>query len=336
MQAVIVDAPFQMKVGPWQTPEPSKGEVFISTRAVGICAGDFYFYVGKNPYARYPQVCGHEIAGQIEGVGEGVEGFKSGDRVVVEPFIACGSCYPCSIGKPNCCRRLEIIGVHRPGGFAEYLVAPAANVHKTPPELPLRDAAFAEPVAIGVHACRRGSLKAGELVVVMGCGPIGLAIIDVARALGAKVVATDILPERIEAASKLGVKTLPSSGQLYGAVVEETGSEGAPVVIEATGNPKAIEQALDLVAAGGRIIVVGLIAQGIGVTLPGLDLTRKEVTILGSRASSNCFPESLNLLAQGKVSYPRLATEFNLWDGPRIFADMAANPRTFLKGVLLL
>lgn len=336
MQAVIVDAPFQMKVGAWQTPELGKGEVFISTQAVGICAGDLYFYVGKNPYARYPQVCGHEIAGKVRDVGEGVEGFKPGDCIVVEPFVACGSCYPCSIGKPNCCRRLEIIGVHRPGGFAEYLVAPASNVHKIPSELPLRDAAFAEPVAIGLQACRRGSVKKAELVVVMGCGPIGLAIIDVARSLGANVMATDVLPERLEAASRLGVKTLSASERLRSAILDETNGEGAPVVIEATGNPKAIEHATELVAAGGRMVVVGLIAQGVGVTLPGLDLTRKEMTILGSRASANCFPESLKLLAQGKVSYPRVATEFSLWDAPKIFANMATNPRKFLKGILLL
>jgi L-gulonate 5-dehydrogenase len=96
-------------------------------KAAGVCAGDLYFYTGKNPYARYPQVCGHEIAGEVADLGKGVKGFKPGDRVVVEPYVGCGICYPCRIGKPNCCAKLEIIGVHRAGGYAEYMVAPAVK-----------------------------------------------------------------------------------------------------------------------------------------------------------------------------------------------------------------
>jgi threonine dehydrogenase-like Zn-dependent dehydrogenase len=323
-----------MEIGIWETPQPGPGEVLISVGVAGICAGDMYFYLGKNPYAVYPQICGHEIAGLVAEVGEGVTGLEPGVPVVVEPFLGCGSCYPCRIGKSNCCARLQIIGVHRPGGYAEYLAVPATHVHRVPDGLSLTVASFAEPVAIGVQACRRGAVAAGEYVFILGCGPIGLALIEVARARGARVVATDLLPSRLEIAAQLGAEVLPADEHLLQRVMEHTQGEGAPVVIEATGSAQAMEQTVDLVAAGGRVVIVGLVRQGTMVRLPGLDFTRKEMTILGSRASVNCFPESLQLLASGAIRYPQFATEFSLWDAPQVFAELAENPGKVHKAIL--
>jgi threonine dehydrogenase-like Zn-dependent dehydrogenase len=335
MRAAIMDAPFKMHVGSWDTPQPGPDEVLVEVGATGICAGDMYFYLGKNPYAIYPQIAGHEIAGIVTGVGSGVTGLEPGTPVVVEPFISCGSCYPCRIGKANCCAKLQIIGIHKPGGFAEYLTAPAQNIHKIPSGLSFPFASFAEPVAIGVQACRRGNVSAGEYVLVLGAGPIGLALVEVAKARGAHVVATDVLPDRLETAAKLGAETVLADDKLTQTILDQTNGEGAPVVIEATGNPKAMEQTVELVAAGGRIVIVGLVKQGTNVTLPGLDFTRKEMTIVGSRASVNCFPESLQLLASGAITYPQVATEFSLWDAPQVFADLAENPASIHKGVLV-
>jgi len=334
MRAVIMNAPKSIETGTWQTPTPRPGEVLISVGAAGICAGDLYFFQGKNPYAVYPQICGHEIAGTITEVGEGVEGLRPGMQVVVEPFIGCGKCYPCRVGKSNCCANLRIIGVHFPGGYADYLTAPATHVHPVPEGLSLFDATFAEPVAIGVQACRRGEIGA-EYVLILGCGPIGLALIEVARARGARVVATDIVESRMEVARQLGAETLPADDKLLAKVIEQTNGEGAPVVIEATGSAKVMEQTADLVAAGGRIVIVGLVPKGTGVTFPGLDFTRKEMTILGSRASVRCFPESLELLANGSIQYPKVATKFNMWDAPDIFRKLADNPSWVQKGVLV-
>lgn len=335
MRAVIMDAPKEIRVGDWQRPQPEPGEVLVSVGAAGICAGDMYFYLGKNPYAQYPQICGHEIAGTVEQVGNGVEGLEPGTLVVVEPFLGCGTCYPCRIGKSNCCANLQIIGVHKPGGYAEYVTVPASHIHKVPAGLSLSFASFAEPVAIGVQACRRGEVSADEYVLILGCGPIGLALIEVAKARGAHVVATDVLPTRLEMAAQLGAKVLTADKDLLPNVLAQTNGEGAPVVIEATGNPQVMEQTVDLVAPGGHIVIVGLVKQGTQVTFPGLDFTRKEMTVLGSRASVNCFPESLELLASGAITYPRVATEFSLWDAPQVFSDLAANPSLIHKGVLV-
>lgn len=335
MRAAIMDAPLAMHIGSWETPQPGVGEVLIAVGAVGICAGDMYFYLGKNPYAHYPQVCGHEIAGVVREVATGVTGVAPGDRVVVEPFLGCGRCYPCRIGKTNCCMNLEIIGVHRPGGYADYVVAPATHVHRIPDDLSLAVASFTEPIAIAVQACRRGTIMAGEQVLVLGCGPIGLALIEVARARGAQVTAADVMPARLETAARLGAEVVLADAGLLQTILDRTYDEGVPIVIEATGNVQAMEQTVDLVAAGGRIVIVGLVKQGVDVKFPGLDWTRKEMTVLGSRASVNCFPEALQLLANGEITYPQLATEFSLWDAPRVFADLAEHPGAVHKAVLI-
>ena len=185
-----------------------------------------------------------------------------GTPVVIEPFIGCGTCYPCRVGKSNCCAKLRIIGVHSPGGFGELVAAPAEKVHRIPSGLSFTEAAFAEPVAIGVQACRRGNIKMGEYALVLGCGPIGLAIIEVAKAKGARVVASDVLEKRMETAAKLGAEVLLGGDSLLPSVMKQTNGEGAAVVVEATGNEKAMEQTVDLVAAGGRIVIVGLVKEG--------------------------------------------------------------------------
>ena len=335
MRAVIMNAPFEMEVGIWDNPQPGPGEVLVSVGAAGICAGDMYFYLGKNPYAVYPQICGHEIAGTITKVGQGVTGLEPGMPVVVEPFIGCGRCYPCRVGKSNCCVNLKIIGVHQPGGYAEYLTAPASHIHKVPEGISLAEASFAEPVAIGVQGCRRGEVSTGEDVLILGCGPIGLALIEVARARGANVLAADVDTGRLQTAAKFGAETFLVDDNFVQTILERTSGEGMPVVMEATGNPKAMEQTVDLVAAGGRIVILGLLKQGMMINMPGLDFTRKEMTIAGSRASVNCFPEALELLSSGKITYPQIATEFSMWDAPSVFADLAEHPVRIHKGVLI-
>jgi L-gulonate 5-dehydrogenase len=335
MRAAVMKGPGELAVGDWETPRPGPGEVLVQVEAAGICAGDIAIYQGRNSYARYPQICGHEMAGRVVEVGEEVSGVSSGDAVVVEPFIGCGRCYACRIGKPNCCPQLTILGVNRAGGYAEYVTAPRANVHAIPAGLSARVAALAEPVAIAVQACRRGSVTADDLVLVLGCGPIGLAAIDVARARGATVLAADRLPARMEAAESLGAEVLPAGDGLLAEVLRRTGGDGVPVIIEATGSPQAIESTMPLVAAGGRIVVLGLIKEGVAVTFPGLDLTRKEPTIVGSRASVDCFPESLDLIARGKIQLPRFVSELSMWDAPAIFASLSRDATSLQKGLLI-
>jgi 2-desacetyl-2-hydroxyethyl bacteriochlorophyllide A dehydrogenase len=325
-----------MHVGAWDAPKAGPDEVVVQVKATGICAGDMYIYQGRNPYAAYPIIGGHEIAGYVREVGPGVSGITAGELVVVEPFVGCGQCYACRVGKPNCCINLKIIGIHQAGGFAEHVVAPARNIHKVPAGLSPTWASFAEPIAIGVQATRRGDVHEGDTVLILGAGPIGLALIEVAQAKGAKVYVTDIAQDRLDFARTLGAETLFSDETLPDKVMQLTNGEGMPCVIEAAGNAKAMESAIDLVANGGRVVIVGLLKKGQMIQIPGLDLTRKEMTIHGSRASTHCFPEALALLASGKIHYPKVATEFSMWDAPGVFKELNEHPGKVHKGVLVI
>jgi L-gulonate 5-dehydrogenase len=158
MRAAIMQAPFSLEIGTVETPRPGPGDVLVSVGAAGICAGDMYIYQGKNPYARYPQVAGHEIAGTVAEVGAGVSGIEAGARVAVEPFIGCGSCYPCRVGKPNCCARLSRSLVSTAPAATPTTSWRPRGTSTGPAGMSLLEASFAEPVAIGVQSCRRGAL----------------------------------------------------------------------------------------------------------------------------------------------------------------------------------
>jgi L-gulonate 5-dehydrogenase len=251
MQAVVFDAPRAVRVEDREAPRPCPGEVLVRVAAAGLCAGDLYIYQGKNPYVSYPRVGGHEIAGHVAVLGEGVAGPPPGTLVCVEPFIGCGRCYACQVGKPNCCARLQIIGVHREGGFAAAVTAPADRLHPVPEGLPPTLASFAEPVAIGVQACRRGGVAAADGVLVLSCGPIGLATVEVAKARGAEVWATDLSEHRLATAEGLGAKPLAPGDDLLDRVRAMTDGDGMPVVVEVTGSPAAMAATIDLVAPGG-------------------------------------------------------------------------------------
>lgn len=335
MRAAVFDAPFALRLGEVARPEPGPGEAVVLVAAAGLCAGDLYIFLGKSPYATYPCIGGHEISGTVAALGPGASGVAVGDRVVVEPFIGCGTCHACRVGKPNCCANLRIVGIHCDGGFAEHVRAPVANLHPVPDGLSLREAAFAEPLAIGVQACRRGEVAAGDRVLVLGAGPIGLAILEVARSRGAEVWMSDINARRLDLAVSLGA-TAMRPDHLAADIAALTRGEGMPVVIEATGSPQVMEQTIDLVAAGGRIVIVGLAKKGEGVTFPGLDLTRKEVTLHGSRASADCFPEALRLLAGGAIRYTALATFLPLEEAPDTFALLARDQGALDKAVFCL
>ena len=336
MRAAMFDAPFRIGMIDVPMPCPGPGEALVEVAAAGLCAGDLYIFTGKNPYVSYPRIGCHEIAGRVAAYGPRATGPAPGTRVVVDPFIGCGTCYPCRIGKRNCCANLRIIGIHREGGFADHVAVPAQNLVAVPDALDDFTAAFAEPVAIGVQGCRRGMVTADDTVLVLGAGPIGLAVIEVARAIGARVYATDLSADRLATAAAFGATPVAGGDGLLDRVLALTNGEGMPVVMEATGAAAAMEQTIDLVAAGGRIVILGLVKKGLGITFPGLDLTRKEVTILGSRASVDCFPEALSLLATGRIRYPSVASRFALPEAPDVFARLADNPMAMHKAVFML
>ena len=334
MKSAVFGAPRNLYLEERPVPQPAAGEALIRVGAAGVCAGDLYIYNGTNPYVVYPRVGGHEVAGRWSA---SAGHHRAGARDARGRRAVHGLRHVLSVPdrQINCCANLRIIGAHRDGGFADYLTAPVDRLHAVPDGLSDFKASFAEPVAIGVQSCRRGMISGDDTILVLGAGPIGLAILEVARARGAKVFITDIDADRLATAAELGGTPLVAGDGLLDEVLRLTSGEGMPVVVEATGNAKAMESTVDLVAAGGRIVIVGLVKKGTMISFPGLDFTRKEMTVIGSRASVGCFPESLDLLNSGAIRYPDIATAFALSEAPQVFSRIADGGVPLHKAVFL-
>lgn len=335
MKAAILDAPFKMSVTTLTDPKPGPHNVILNVRAVGISSSDIAIYRGECPGIPHPVVGGRLICGAVSSVGSAVRALPIGQLVVVEPLIGCGTCYPCRIGRSNCCVALRIIGLHQNGGFAEFVSVPARQVHFVPPGLAPAAAAFVEPLAVAIHAVRRAQLQAREFTLILGADPIGLAIAEVAALRGARPLVADASEARLASARTLGLETLNRDETLTEQVLRQTNGEGCPVVFETLGNQQSMELAVELVASAGRIIAVGMAPGGNGVQTPATAIVRKELAILGAHASKNCFHESLQLLGSGRIRLPKISREMNLWDAPDIFAGQCDSSGTLCEVVLI-
>ena len=291
MKAAVMHGAGDIRLEDVPFPQFAADEVLIKVKCVGICGGDIHFYHGTHPYSNYPRIYGHELSGEIAAVGANVNKWNLGDRVVLEPTVACGKCYPCRIGKYNCCVSLNIIGVHSDGGFAEYVAAPRNKVFSLPDSLPFDLASLIEPYSIGAQAFARGQITCDDKVLIIGVGAIGLTLLDIAKNIGhAQVMVADLHPYRLELAKKLGADVTVNTREedLIEKVMLWTDGEGAGVVAEATGVPSMAEMTPELVANGGRVVILGVLNREI--SLPGIKLTNKEMTIVGSRNSKDNYP----------------------------------------------
>jgi len=297
MRAAVMTSPFNIEFRDVSRPVPGPDEVLVRVKAAGICGSDVHFYDGSNPYANYPQIFGHELAGVIEEIGEEVVSCKIGERVVVEPALPCGHCYACSINRPNACANINMIGSVRAGGFADFLTVPVDHVHIMPKDMTFEVGALCEPFSIGAQAIHRACIEGGETVAILGMGPIGLTILSQLKsAYAVSVFAIDVVSERLELARQFGADELIDAGKQdpIRVIDEMTGGEGANIVMEAAGNAKTIEQTIHLVSPAGRIVVVGLTGQD--VSFPGQLLTKKDIELHGTRHSVNLFPQVMQFL----------------------------------------
>jgi len=268
MLAAVTKSPGVMVIDNVAEPEPpGSQDVIIRPEAVGICGSDLHVYsgdIGALSGARsfFPRVQGHEFCAVVEEIGEDCpDGVRTGDRVAVWPLHGCGRCHPCRAGRANACVSLELVGIHRDGGLRQLLSVPASQVFGVG-DLDPEPAAFIEPMSIAVHALDRAGLAAGEQVVILGAGPIGLATTVAATAAGARVMTTDPVPVRRDLALTVGAETVAwgSDGELLEATHAWTHREGPPRVIDTTGDPAALAQAVRMVCSAGRVVVVGMSA----------------------------------------------------------------------------
>lgn len=307
IDALECSAPGTMRLVSRPAPVRGDGEILVSPRRIGICGTDYHIYEGKHPFLNYPRVMGHELAVEvIEAPSD--SSFAVGDIAVVNPYLSCGDCIACRRGKPNCCTRIEVLGVHRDGGMTEMLSLPAKNLVRAE-GLSLDACAAVEFLAIGAHAVRRARIQPGDRTLVVGAGPIGLGVALFAARAGAGLTVMDRDPERLTAAAAvLGpVNTILADAESGSRIADLTGGEGFDIVFDATGNRHSIEAGFGLVAHGGSYVLVSVVKGEI--TFTDAEFHRREMTLLGSRnATSEDFSHVIAAISEGAVPIDALIT----------------------------
>jgi threonine dehydrogenase-like Zn-dependent dehydrogenase len=336
MQAIKLEKPWEVACVDIDRPTRKEGEALIKVKAAGICGSDIGAFRGTNGLVSYPRVIGHEIAGEVVEIGPNKKGIKTGDRVVVDPYLYCGHCYPCSIGRTNCCEHLRVLGVHVDGGMCEYFTHPADMLVKIPEGMSWVQAAMAEPLTISLHGIHRGGLKAGEYCAVIGAGPIGLVAGLVAQAYGAHAILLDIVDERLQFAKKLGIEHVVNSMDKEKAIEEIrkiTGGTMAQQVMECSGSNAAIRGTLDFVSNAGRITLTGWPKKE--TSIPTDLITKKEVDIRGARTSAGEFKEALDLINSKRVDMMQVLTKtITAKEAPATIIDIEKNPGKYMKVVV--
>jgi 2-desacetyl-2-hydroxyethyl bacteriochlorophyllide A dehydrogenase len=334
MLTVICESPRNLQALERARPERAPGEVLLRVKRVGVCGTDLHIFTGDQPYLAYPRVMGHELSGVVEQA-DADSGLSPGDPVYVMPYLSCGQCVACRQGKPNCCVRIEVLGVHRDGGFAEYLTVPRRFVGRAD-GISLDQAAMLEFLAIGAHAVRRGSVAQSQRVLVVGAGPIGLAAMIFAKLRGATVTALDGRRDRLDfALQQVGVHAAVKVGE--GDEVELarlTQGEFFDVVFDATGNAQAMERGFKFVAHGGSYVLVSIVPGDIRFSDP--EFHRRETTLLSSRnATTEDFETVMQAMRAGLVPDAALATHrLALADVPSGFARLLDPAEGVIKAIV--
>jgi 2-desacetyl-2-hydroxyethyl bacteriochlorophyllide A dehydrogenase len=337
MKAIFINAPKDISIKEVSNPQRKENEVLIKVHGMGICGSDIGAYKGINPLVTYPRIIGHEIAGEILEVPQGETEIRPGDRVVIEPCVYCGKCYPCLNKRTNCCENLAVRGVHIEGGMSELCCHPRQLIHKVPAGVSWKHLAMVEPLTISVHAVKRARLAKGEHVVVTGSGPIGLLAAQYALVIGAVPIIVDPIDERLAFARSLGIPhgINPVKENAVERIKEITGGRMAEAVVEASGSDAAVRSSIDYVAYSGRIALVGW-PKG-EVSLMTSLFTKKELDVMGSRNSLRDFPESIDLIAGHKIDVASLVTRTVSFEAvPAVVKEMVAYPEKFMKVVALL
>ncbi|MBS1666747.1 MAG: zinc-binding alcohol dehydrogenase family protein [Bacteroidetes bacterium] len=302
MKALICEKPglFAYKEAP--TPSFQPGHAIIKIKRIGICGTDLHAYQGNQPYFSYPRILGHELSGDLIEADDAT-GFMPGEKITIIPYLNCGKCIACRNGKPNCCANIQVCGVHVDGGMVPYFSVPSYTLIKSE-GLGYDELALVEPLAIGAHGARRASIQKDEFVLVMGAGPIGIGTMEFARIAGAQVIALDINQDRLNFCQenlRVSHTINPASEDVTQRLREITHEDMPTVIIDATGNQKAINNALPWLAHGGRFILIGLQKAELIFSHP--EFHKREATLMSSRnATKEDFSFVINSMKKGLVN----------------------------------
>jgi 2-desacetyl-2-hydroxyethyl bacteriochlorophyllide A dehydrogenase len=326
MKILTCTTPGKLEYGTAEMPQLKPNHALLKIKRIGICGTDLHAFEGTQPFFSYPRVLGHELAAELVDA-VGADGFEKGERVTFIPYFNCGNCIACRSAKPNCCVNIQVCGVHTDGGMAEYLQVPQhLLVHGD--GLSFDELALVEPLAIGAHGVRRADVQPGEFVLVIGAGPIGLGIMEFARIAGAKVIAADMNERRLAFCKEnlkvdhiINVKNEDFAERLK----DITNGDMPTVIIDATGNQKAINNAFLYLAHGGRYVLVGLQRDELIVSHP--EFHKRESTLMSSRnATRQDFEHVIDSMKKGlvdpqtyithRVAFNDVKDEFESWLDP--------------------
>ena len=338
MKEVRLIAPYQFQVNEVPVPTPGPGQVLLKNLHLGVCASDQQIYHGKHKYCAMPVVMGHEVSAVVAGLGEGVTGYALGDRVVIQPQLVCGECYPCSIGRFNVCEHLKVIGVHADGCACEYIAVPAWNLHKLPDAVSDVDAALVEPLAVGFGSARRAGDLRGANVAVIGAGIIGNFAAQAAKALGAeKVLISDVVPVKLAAAEQVGIDYPMDASKmsLKEGIEKYFGSfRKADVIIDCAASAGSFASALEAARRSSVVVFTGNYKAPVEFDVPVIQ--RSEVSLVGHMMYvREDFTDAIQGLAEGKIKTEGLVRQrFSLDEYEKAFQYADANPADVIKMVI--
>ena len=326
MKSLICLEPGELKYADKDKPVLSKGKAILKIKRIGICGTDLHAFEGKQPFFTYPRILGHELSGELEDI-DGSTAFHTGDTVTFIPYLHCGTCVACRMGKTNCCVNLQVYGVHTDGGMVEYLEIPS-HLLVYGKGLTFDELALVEPLAIGAHAVRRAEVKPGEFVLVCGAGPIGLGAMEFVRIAGGSVIALDINEKRLAfCKERLDVKNTVNalSGNVREQLLDITSGDMPTLVIDATGNRGAINGAFQYMSHGAKYVLIGLQLGDICFSHP--EFHKREGTLMSSRnATREDFEFVMQSMASGnvnpntyithRVNFGAVKDEFAKWLNP--------------------
>lgn len=322
-----------------ETPRPiaAKGQVLVRIMRIGICGSDIHVYHGKHPFTRYPVTQGHEVSGRIEAVGSGVEGLSVGQKVTIEPQVCCGHCYPCTHGKYNLCEELKVMGFQTTGTASEYFTVDAAKVTPLPETMSYDEGAMIEPLAVTVHAAKRFPELKGARVAILGCGPIGILLMQSCKALGAaSVLVTDVSDYRLSVARSVGADYAVNTGEtdMEQALRDAFGSDKADVIYDCAGSDITMGQAIRCARKGSTIVLVAVFSKLASVDLAVLNDHELELNTSMMYRHED-YVDAIRLVSEGKVQLrPLMSRHFAFRDYLKAYQYIDENREMTMKVII--
>ena len=334
MLQAVMTAPGEIAFEEVETPEPQQGEVLVQMMRIGVCGSDIHVYHGMHPFTSYPVVQGHEVSGRIVKVGDGVQGLMEGDKITIQPQVVCGQCLQCKSGNYHICDDLKVMGFQTTGTASDYFAVSAERVLKLPDTMGWEQGAMVEPVAVGVHALKRGGDVQGKKVIVLGAGPIGILTAQVAKGMGAaQVMITDFSDYRLSVAAECGIDFCVNTGSqdLSEEIVKAFGPDKADLILECVGANTTIDQAIENARKGTTIVIVGVAGEKVSVDF-GL-VQDRELSLVGTLMYQRSdYVEAINLIGAGGVKLDPLVSDFfEFTDYGKAYVHIENNKEKSLK-----